>query len=92
MSIRSLYGKKVSLETIIQRQALLGGINLLGPSPSLTAQPWKEDYHQPRRNFIQLFYRYTLEAYPKMTFTQWLTHQKKEAYYELLHTKAYFHS
>jgi len=83
-------GKQLPLETIIQRQALLGGINLLGTSSSLSAQPWKKDYHQAREEFIHLFYRYVHEAYPRESFSHWFKQQKKGAYNKILQTQAYY--
>lgn len=84
-------GKELSISEIIKRQAGLGGVNLLGESPSLSAQPWKKEYHQARKEFITLFYRYINEAYPQQTFSYWLNQQKKpSAYTKLLKTKAYY--
>jgi hypothetical protein len=82
-------GKKLSLKEIIKRQTLLGGTNLLGTSQSLSAQPWKKDYHQAREEFIKLFYKYVQEAYPKESFPHWFLQQEKGNYYNLLQTQAY---
>lgn len=82
---------KDSLETIVNRQILIGGIDLLGDSLSLSKQPWKKQYHQARSNFIRLFYLYVSKAYPQKHFSEWLTKQKKGPYLQLLQTTAYFH-
>ena len=82
--------KLVSLEDIIARQALAGGIDLFGPAESLTAQPWKNEIHQARINYIKLFYTYiNTGAYPSQSFTDWITNQPDGPYKSLLKTDAY---
>lgn len=81
----------VSLNDIIARQAALGGINLFGESPSLTAQPWKREYHQARTSFIKLFYSYVHSgAHFKQSFASWLSTQPDTPYRQLLSSSAYY--
>ncbi|WP_172653459.1 phosphatase domain-containing putative toxin [Legionella fallonii] len=82
----------LSLEDIITRQAALGGINLFGESPSLTAQPWKKEYHQARTSFIKLFYTYVhSRAHLNQSFSSWIIKQPNSPYKQLLNTSAYYH-
>lgn len=85
-------GTFFSLEQLVNKQVLLGGVNLLGNSSSLTTQPWKKEYHQARTEFISLFYHYIKEAYPQEHFTSWFARQKRTAYYNLVHTECYFNN
>jgi hypothetical protein len=48
--------KYVYLEDIITRQAGLGGIDLFGISPSIATQPWKKEYHQARKDYVNILY------------------------------------
>ncbi len=83
-------GLEIDLKDIIARQESLGGINLLGRSKSLSAQPWKESFHNARIDFIHLFYAYVHEGiYPINNFTQWLKKQPTGLYKSLLLTEAY---
>lgn len=84
--------KQISLNDIIMRQVLMGGIDLLDDSPtSLKDQPWKKEYKTARKNFIHLFYNYVIEAYPKESYTSWSTRQPEGPYFKLLQSQAYFH-
>ncbi|WP_298625061.1 hypothetical protein [uncultured Legionella sp.] len=83
-------GTQVELIDIVTRQALLGGIDLFASSKSLSAQPWKKEFHEARVDFIKLFYTYIhngIEA--KQSFAQWIKKQPPGAYKAILHTAAY---
>jgi hypothetical protein len=84
--------KLSSLEELVNKQVLLGGVNLLGNSSSVESQSWKKEYHQARTEFIGLFYHYVKETYPQESFTSWFSQQKRKAYYNLVHTKCFFNS
>lgn len=82
--------KYVHLEDIITRHAKLGGIDLFGVSPSIAAQPWKEEYHQARKDYIKLFYTFVHSgASANQTFTSWIAKQPDSPYKSLLKTDAY---
>lgn len=86
-------GTQINLSDIVTRQALLGGINLFAPSKSLSAQPWKKQYHDARIDFIKLLYTYIHDGiYPKQNFTQWISKQPSGPYKSVLHTAAYPHT
>jgi len=82
-------GKSLSLPEIINRQFLIGGINLLGRSSSLQHHPWKKKFHDARADFIQLFYRYANTAYPRESFSHWLEKQDRGLYRNTLKSAAY---
>jgi hypothetical protein len=80
-------GKQVTLEDIINRQALLGGIDLFAPSKSLKAQPWKSKYHEARTDFIKLFFDYVQsKSYPTQSFTTWIGKKKTSLYMGLMNS------
>jgi hypothetical protein len=60
--------KKVSLEDIMERQELLGGVKLLKPVGG------KESESQKRSDFLRQFYQYTKENNDnfKTSWSQWL--------------------
>jgi hypothetical protein len=66
--------KNVSLEDIVNRQWLLGGIDLLAVN---TKVPWKRDYSQRRADFVRQFYRYCKENKDNFK-TLWSVWLKKE--------------
>ncbi|RUR18712.1 hypothetical protein ELY21_07125 [Legionella sp. km535] len=83
-------GTQVNLMDIINRQMRLGGINVLAPSGSISAQPWKSQSHKARADFIKLFYTYVHNGiYPNLSFTQWINNQPNGPYKSILKTKAY---
>lgn len=83
-------GKELGLEDIVNRQALLGGIDLLKHSKSLAVQPWKRPYHQARMDYLKLFYTYIhTGAYSKQNFSTWIVQQPNSAYKSVLTTDAY---
>ncbi len=61
---------KVTLEGILKRQALIGGMDLLDTKRGGETS----DLKQKRREFITLFYRYASDAegYPKKTWSEWI--------------------
>ena len=63
--------KSLSLEDIVNRQRLLGGIDLLAVNSKV---PWKREYTGKRADFIRKFYRYCKENKDnfKTTWTAWL--------------------
>ena len=63
--------RNVSLDDIVHRQWLLGGIDLLEVN---TKVPWKKEYAEKRADFIRKFYRYSKENKDgfKTTWTAWL--------------------
>ncbi|KTD43354.1 fused DSP-PTPase phosphatase/NAD kinase-like protein [Legionella quateirensis] len=83
-------GTQVSLSDIVTRQSRLGGINLFEPSESLSTQPWKNEYHRARIDFIKLFYTFVHKGiYPNQSFTQWINNQPDGPYKSILSTAAY---
>lgn len=73
--------RDVSLDDIVRRQALLGGIDLFAVSKSLKLMPWKSKYHKARVEFIKLFYSYVHQGkYPKQSFSSWIAKQKTDPY------------
>jgi hypothetical protein len=82
--------KQIPLQTILTRQELLGGINLFRKSPSLSAQPWKKEYHHARRDYIRLFYTYVnSKAIQTQSFSDWIKKQPEGPYKRLLKSAAY---
>lgn len=62
---------EVSLDDIVQRQALLGGTDLFEMSED-PDDVWKEDEMVARKNFITKFYKYIKSSsYPKKTWSEW---------------------
>lgn len=64
--------KKVSLNDIIARQALIGGSDLFAPEEDT----WKKETDQARKDFISAFYKYAKDAkgYPKQSWSEWKKH------------------
>lgn len=63
--------RNVSLEDIVHRQWLLGGIDLLAVNTTI---PWKREYAEKRADFIKKFYRYckyNKDGF-KTTWSEWL--------------------
>lgn len=74
-------GKTVKLNDIVARQTLLGGTDLFGTSKSLISQPWKNEYHKARVDYIKLFYTYIHSgAYPLQNFSSWMAKQPVSPY------------
>ena len=68
-------GKKVSLEDIVKRQWLLGGINLF-QNPSVDS--WKYPYTKDRAEFLKYFYRY-IRTGTNETWGNWVKKINKES-------------
>jgi hypothetical protein len=69
--------KYISLEDIVKRQWLLGGIDLLSLPP---ADAWDYAYAEERANFIRHFYQYCQnDDDPKQTWSSWLAQMKQVA-------------
>jgi protein-tyrosine phosphatase len=68
--------KNVSLEDIVNRQWLLGGIDLLAVNTKI---PWKRECAQARADFIKKFYRYCRENKDdfKTTWSAWLKKEER---------------
>ncbi|MBI2791993.1 MAG: hypothetical protein HYX61_08545 [Gammaproteobacteria bacterium] len=69
--------KKVSLNDIVQRQALLGGINLF-KIPSDEDDEWKKQAAIDRKNFITKFYQYAKDpkGLDRTSWSQWIAKHK----------------
>ncbi len=81
-----------SLKYLVERQSRLGGINIAIPSKSLLTQPWKDEYHKARIDFIELFYHFIHSGdVADQSFSQWMKKQPKGPYQLILKTKAYAH-
>lgn len=65
-------GHKVSLEQIVERQALLGGSNLFDISEE-DGNTWKKEAAIDRKNFITKFYQYVKDrrGYPEKSWSEW---------------------
>lgn len=63
--------KNVSMEDIMTRQWLLGGIDLKSVKSKI---PWKQDFATRRRDFVEKFYQYCRDNKDnfKTTWTVWL--------------------
>lgn len=81
-------GSKLSLNDIVNRQARLGGINVLSTRSSHF--PWKVRYRAARKEFVELFYQYVRsQSDVSENFATWMTKQKEGPYQSLLKTAAY---